>query len=92
MNMMNMYNNMNNTNNMNQNQQQQQPNFSMQKQEELLDAWKQRQAAQEKAKEKYQMEMEAHEREENMKAQWKQWEQKLQMAQNFDTIGYERWR
>jgi len=59
------------------------------KQQELLDAWKQRQAAQEKAKEKYQMEMEAHEREENMKAQWKQWEQKLQMAQNFDTIGYE---
>merc|ERR1712025_777112 len=88
MNMMNMYNNMNNMNNMNQNQQQQQPNFSMQnkaeyeaylkwceesrarqqeqsKQQELLDAWKQRQAAQEKAKEKH------------------------QMAQNFDTIGYE---
>ena len=35
------------------------------------------------------VQMEAHEREENMKAQWKQWEQKMQMAQNFDTIGYE---
>jgi len=59
------------------------------KQQELLDAWKARQEESKHENEKHKHEVEEHEREQNMQAQWKMWEQKMKMAQNFDSVHYE---
>jgi len=64
-------------------------NENFQKQQELLDSWKAKMKHQKEQSEKNKHEMEAHEREENMKAQWKAWEKKMEMAQSFDHVGYE---
>jgi len=58
------------------------------KQQELLEQFKMRQEAHKQEMEKAKIEMEAKERSENMKAQWKQWESQMEMVQNFDSIGY----
>merc|ERR1712212_1259401 len=47
----------------------------------------QEQMKQEMEKEK--IEMEAKERQQNMMAQWKSWEQKMKMSSNFENLGYE---
>ena len=39
--------------------------------------------------EKEKIEMEAKERQQNMMAQWKSWEQKMKMSSNFENLGYE---
>merc|ERR1711963_1323380 len=42
-----------------------------------------------KEMEKQRIEAEAKERQENMMAQWKQWEQKMKMSSNFESLGIE---
>merc|ERR1719210_2192230 len=48
-----------------------------------------RQQEQQKEMEKQRIEAEAKERQENMMAQWKQWEHKMQMSSNFESLGIE---
>jgi len=57
-----------------------------QKQQELLDAWRAREAQRKKDAEKAKAEADARERRENQMAQWKMWEKQMEMSAVFDTI------
>merc|ERR1711963_205932 len=68
------------------NQQRQQ---EQQKQQQLLNKFKAMEEQRQKEMEKQRIEAEAKERQENMMAQWKQWEHKMQMSSNFESLGIE---
>merc|ERR1712213_177835 len=70
-------------------QQQQQRQQEQQKQQQLLNQFKAMEEQRQKEMEKQRIEAEAKERQENMMTQWKQWEQKMKMSSNFESLGIE---
>merc|ERR1711963_974217 len=60
-----------------------------QKQQQLLNQFKAMEEQRQKEMEKQRIEAAAKERQENMMAQWKQWEHKMQMSSNFESLGIE---
>merc|ERR1711963_654497 len=58
-------------------------------QQQLLVQFKAMEEKRKQEMEKKKIEMEAKEREENMMAQWKGWEQRMKMSSNFEHLGYE---
>merc|ERR1712098_908652 len=61
----------------------------MQQQQQLLNQFKAMDEKRKQEMEKEKIEMEAKERQQNMMAQWKSWEQKMKMSSNFENLGYE---
>jgi len=59
-----------------------------QQQQELLKQWEKKEMERQKEVERKRVEMEAHERQENMMAQWKMWQQRLNQQHEFDDLLY----